>query len=320
MAKPVQSTDNLFKDIRVDKNLIKEVVRVSYVDAQDIITKIKSDNYVLNSETLYVLLEAGDQTTVVLGDGKNVFSDSVQLGGSGSGGVVESVTGDLVDDTDPANPVIDLPSDVLLDSDASNVSSADKIVRYSNIGAVNTATPQFPENAVPLALLDVRVPTGGTAGSFLANDNTWKTPPNTTYTAISEAEATTGTATTARAVSAQSQKRDILNRTKKYDNLTGVNSSITFAKVHADRNLPILCTGGSPLTFTIPAVATVAWEVGDVIEIYNNHGAITTIVAGAGVNLNSVDGLTSISPSGYARLVYLTTNQWQLIGDLVNPV
>lgn len=43
--------------------------------------------------------------------------------------------------------------------------------------------------------------TGGTSTSFLRKDNTWATPTNTTYTEITEAEITAGTASTARAIS-----------------------------------------------------------------------------------------------------------------------
>lgn len=43
--------------------------------------------------------------------------------------------------------------------------------------------------------------TGGTSTSFLRKDNTWATPTNTTYSEISEAEITAGTASTSRAIS-----------------------------------------------------------------------------------------------------------------------
>lgn len=43
--------------------------------------------------------------------------------------------------------------------------------------------------------------TGGTSTSFLRKDNTWATPTNTTYSEISEAEITTGTASTLRTIS-----------------------------------------------------------------------------------------------------------------------
>lgn len=69
-------------------------------------------------------------------------------GGTGPGAeMVQTVTGDGVDNTDPTNPVIS----------ASDSSEPGSLVKYSNIGAVNTATPQFPENAVNLAFLNSRL-------------------------------------------------------------------------------------------------------------------------------------------------------------------
>lgn len=42
-------------------------------------------------------------------------------------------------------------------ADATDVAEAGKVVKYSNIGAVNTVEPQFPENAVNLAYLNSEV-------------------------------------------------------------------------------------------------------------------------------------------------------------------
>ena len=49
------------------------------------------------------------------------------------------------------------------------------------------------------------VPTGGSATTFLAGDGAWKTPPdtNTTYQALTAAQASTGTDTAARTISAK---------------------------------------------------------------------------------------------------------------------
>lgn len=83
--------------------------------------------------------------------GTTLFSSD----GTGPGSGVQSVTGDGVDNTDPKNPVISYPepSDIgaVSTSDVVDVAEAGKVVKYSNIGAVNTVNPQFPENAVNLA-------------------------------------------------------------------------------------------------------------------------------------------------------------------------
>lgn len=71
-------------------------------------------------------------------------------------------------------------------SDTSDVADAGKVVKYSNIGAVNTAEPQFPENAVPLWFFNAAL-----SGKQDALSNP------------SQAEAEAGTATTARSWTAQ---------------------------------------------------------------------------------------------------------------------
>lgn len=84
---------------------------------------------------------------------------------------------------------------------------------YTQNGQLPVGTPEFPENAVPLALLNAKVPDGGTSGQVLKKDasgnNVWSADTNSIYTVITEAEFNTGTSTTARAVSAVSLNRDI---------------------------------------------------------------------------------------------------------------
>jgi hypothetical protein len=84
---------------------------------------------------------------------------------------------------------------------------------YTQNGQLPVGVPEFPENAVPLALLDTKVPNGGTNGQVLKKDasgnNVWSADVNTTYTVITVTEFNTGTASTARAVSAASLNRDI---------------------------------------------------------------------------------------------------------------
>lgn len=84
---------------------------------------------------------------------------------------------------------------------------------YTQNGQLPVGIPEFPENAVPLILLDTRVPNGGTNGQVLKKNaeggNIWATDANTTYSVITEAEFNTGTANTARTVSAVSLNRDI---------------------------------------------------------------------------------------------------------------
>lgn len=206
---------------------------------------------------------------------KDLFDKIINLflnGGDSGNGAVESVTGGLVDSTDPKNPTVDLP-------------------------------------------------TGGSATTFLSGDKTWKTPTNTTYSVIAEAEASTGTAATGRVVSAASLKRDILNRTKTFDGLTELSSNAVLSRtVHVNRNKPIVCTGGSPIQVEIPVYSTAAasaWQVGDEVYILNNHGATLQITPNSGVNLSSQEGMRVVASAGWCRLTYITANQWLLTGSLI---
>lgn len=58
-------------------------------------------------------------------------------------------------------------TDGLTWADTSFMPVADKVVKFSPQGLVSTGMPEFPENAVPLMLLDLRIPAPPANGSFL---------------------------------------------------------------------------------------------------------------------------------------------------------
>lgn len=340
-------TQAILNDARVGVNKIYISKEVREEKSEDIYNLIVNDECVIPKEYWVTVISRSGEETTKKGVG-DIWSNCISLSGGGSGGDIPIGTdrqllgfedGALAPETLGWRHFSDLPNPPTFNTgilsgttfnpdgsamfyfhelnDAVNASAkALTIPVYTTNGRLNVGTPVDATNAVTLAFLRTLVPTGGTATTFLRGDGTWVTPTNTTYTVISEAEATAGTATTARAVSADSLKRDILNRTKTYNGFTEVNSSITLAKVHADRNKPILCTGGSILTFTIPTSATASWVVGDVIEIYNNHGANLIIDKVATVDVSSVDDMSMVSSKGWCKLVCISANQWSLTGDL----
>jgi len=75
------------------------------------------------------------------------------------------------------------------------ISSTDNNTTYSNMTAA-TADAAGTAGLVP-------APAAGKQTSFLRGDGTWVVPTNTTYASMSAAEATTGTATTARSITAK---------------------------------------------------------------------------------------------------------------------
>lgn len=92
---------------------------------------------------------------------------------------VQSISGNIVNNEDPLNPVVNIPADVARDSDLS--------------GKLDVGTGDQ------------------SATTYRRGDGTWATPPNTntTYAVIPEAEFNTGAATTLRTINAVSLNRDI---------------------------------------------------------------------------------------------------------------
>lgn len=72
----------------------------------------------------------------------------------------------------------------------------------------------------------VPAPAAGTQAKYLRGDGTWQTPPNTTYTSMSAAEATTGTATAARTISAKVLHDKINSNLSAYATKTELNNGL----------------------------------------------------------------------------------------------
>lgn len=75
------------------------------------------------------------------------------------------------------------------------ITTQDTNTTYSTMGAA-TSSAAGTSGLVP-------APAAGKQASFLRGDGTWVVPTNTTYTAMTASEATTGTATTARSITAK---------------------------------------------------------------------------------------------------------------------
>lgn len=107
----------------------------------------------------------------------------------------------------------------------------------------------------PVADLDA---TGRTASNYLRGDGTWATPTNTTYTALTLAEAQTGTATTSRAITALVLKQAIWHYVTggTASGLTAFGQSIvTAADASAARTLLGATVTGSALLMAADAAA-----------------------------------------------------------------
>ena len=76
-------------------------------------------------------------------------------------------------------------------------------------------------------------------------------------------------------------------------------------------------TSGTAVAFTIPANATVAFSVGDQINIYQAGSATVTITPAATVTINSSGSkLKTNDQFSVATCIKIDTNEWIALGNL----
>ena len=119
-------------------------------------------------------------------------------------------------------------------SNVDNTSDADKPIS----SAVATALSGKAATSHTHAAADMTATGTRSASTYLRGDNTWATPTNTTYAAMTQTEAETGTATTARSIDAARLKATIIYHAPVQIGHTHVVANITdFAtavSAHAD--------------------------------------------------------------------------------------
>ena len=74
--------------------------------------------------------------------------------------------------------------------------------------------------------------------------------------------------------------------------------------------------GSTDRTWTVPANASVAFEIGTEIEVYNDSTAQLTLTAGTGVTVNGVTaGSITLIPNQGGIFKKVGTNRWIYMGD-----
>lgn len=104
------------------------------------------------------------------------------------------------------------------DGTTGTLTTQDTNTIYSNMKGA-TASAAGTAGLVP-------APAAGTQAKYLRGDGTWQTPPNTTYASMSAAEATTGTATAARTISAKVLHDKINSNLSDYATKTELNNGL----------------------------------------------------------------------------------------------
>ncbi len=94
--------------------------------------------------------------------------------------------------------------------------------------------------------------------------------------------------------------------------------SASYPLVLLDDQNYIRFTSSSPVTLTVPANASVAFDVGDTISFEQAGTGTVTVSAAVGVTINS-NGGSSVTNGQFAvaTLIKTATNTWTLFGNLV---
>jgi hypothetical protein len=84
----------------------------------------------------------------------------------------------------------------------------------------------------------------------------------------------------------------------------------------ADLAKLVTLSNAGAITLTVPLESSVAFAIGDRIDLLQKGAGQVTIVGAGGVTVNATPGLKLRSQWSSATLIKLDTNSWVLLGDL----
>jgi hypothetical protein len=91
----------------------------------------------------------------------------------------------------------------------------------------------------------------------------------------------------------------------------------SYTAVLADIGTAVEMTSATPVNFTVPPNASVAFPIGGIIEVLQYGAGQVTLVAGAGVTLRTPTGtLTTRAQYSSVMMRKRATNEWVVAGDL----
>jgi hypothetical protein len=97
--------------------------------------------------------------------------------------------------------------------------------------------------------------------------------------------------------------------------VTATTQAGSYTLVLGDAGTVIEFTSASAVTLTVPPNSSVAFAVGTIIEILQYGAGQVTVAPGAGVTLNSADGLKTRAQYSTLSLRKRATNEWMVVGD-----
>jgi hypothetical protein len=115
----------------------------------------------------------------------------------------------------------------------------------------------------------------------------------------------------------QAKLADRVVGSAEYDNMTlNAQTGTTYTLVLTDAHKFVTLSNASAITLTVPTNASVAFEIGDQVNIMQ-LGAGQVTVSGAGVTLRSAGSLVKTSAQyAVATLLKIDTDTWVLVGNL----
>ena len=115
----------------------------------------------------------------------------------------------------------------------------------------------------------------------------------------------------------QAKLADRVIGSAEYDNMTlNAQTGTTYTLVLADAHKLVTLSNASAITLTVPTNASVAFEIGDQVNLLQLGAGQVTVAAGAGVTIRS-EG-TKLKLKGQyamATLVKIGTDEWVLLGN-----
>ena len=117
----------------------------------------------------------------------------------------------------------------------------------------------------------------------------------------------------------QAKLADRVIGSAEYDSLTlNAQTGTTYTLVLADAHKVVTLSNASPITLTVPPNSSVAFEIGDQVNLLQLGAGQVTVAAGSGVTLRAQGTRVKLNGQyALATLVKIGTDEWVLVGNTV---